>query len=230
MKNRLFDNRLLLNLEAFHWEYTNQQVTHAGLDLAGRVTSLTQNIGASTINGLDVQALADVTNSTTLNLEVQYLDAQNDRYTYSHANRAAGQPGPLSGCSSALSSNPLVYRVDCSDKPGYNAPEWSVIFGVQQRLQWGENQILLGADAAYKSSRYIGFQYLPEQILDADWVSNANITFVPGGDKNWRIMAYVRNIGDNLIPNFAAVNPMNNELVMGTSAPQTYGATLSTDF
>lgn len=228
MKNRLFDDRLLLNLELFHWEYTNQQVSAPALDLAGRVTNFTQNIGESTINGIDIQAVADVTDATTLNLDLQYLDAQNDSFTYFHANRAAGQPGPLTGCSSTLTSNPVLYRVDCSDKPGYNSPEWSINFGVQHRIELADGEIILGADTAYKSSRYIGFGYLPEQHLGADWVSNANISYVP--NDNWRVTAFVRNIEDNRIPNFATINPVNNALVLGTSAPRTYGVTLSTEF
>ena len=35
-KNRFFDNRLQVNLEAFRWLYNNQQVNHVGVDKAGR--------------------------------------------------------------------------------------------------------------------------------------------------------------------------------------------------
>ena len=50
--------------KAFYWDYTNQQVAHAGLDQLGRAGNFTQNIGSSRIYGAELETRVLVTKTT----------------------------------------------------------------------------------------------------------------------------------------------------------------------
>jgi iron complex outermembrane receptor protein len=229
LKSRLMENRLQLNVEAFYWQYKNEQVSHVGLDLTGRTTNFIQNVGAATIKGIELEGLAQVTSNTRITADIQYLDARDDNFTYFQS-AAATAPIPLTGCPFALSAaNPAVYAVNCAGKPAFNAPKWTLNLGVEQRIPVGANRITLSADTVYRSSRYNGFEYLPQELIGPDWTSNASVGYGPDDDQ-WRVSAYIRNIGNERVPGFATINPQTQTLVFGLSSPRTYGVTLNGRF
>jgi iron complex outermembrane receptor protein len=63
-KNRFLENRLQLNFEGYYWKYRNQQLATVADDKAGLQSLFTQNIGRSTITGLDTDAQFLVTPTT----------------------------------------------------------------------------------------------------------------------------------------------------------------------
>ena len=63
-KNRFFDNRVQLNLEAFYWKYSNQQVSHFGFDANNASSLYVENIGSSDIKGVDIDTQFLVTPTT----------------------------------------------------------------------------------------------------------------------------------------------------------------------
>ena len=75
-KNRFLNNTLQLNVEAFYWEYTDQQVSYFA-QLNGGPAFLTANAN-STIQGIDVDILWAATDNTTIGAKVQYLDSTFD--------------------------------------------------------------------------------------------------------------------------------------------------------
>jgi iron complex outermembrane receptor protein len=227
VKNRFLGNRLQLNVEAFLWNYRNQQVNHVGLDLAGRTANFTENIGSSRIYGVELEGQALITPTTLFSADVQYLHAENRSFVYTQG--VASGP-PAVGCPYAVSAaNPALYNVDCSSFPAYNSPRWTVNLAAQQTIPMGTYQIILGADTQFKSSSYIGFQYLAEERIASNWRSSAQILFGRADDR-WSIAAYVRNIENNRTPLFEGMHPTANILAAGTLAPLTYGARLSFRF
>ncbi|QEH79212.1 TonB-dependent receptor plug domain-containing protein [Sphingomonas sp. C8-2] len=228
-KNRFFGNRVQLNLEAFYWKYRDQQVNHVGLDLSGRTANFTQNIGRSTIKGAEVEARMLVTPTTLLSGNVQYLDATNKAFLYQQAVGTPGTPPPLTGCAVRLNANPTLYDVDCAGFQSYNSPKWTINLAAQQTFELGDYVIVAGADSQYKSSRNIGFSYLPEQRVDGDWLVNAQLSFGPADDR-WSLAGFVRNIGNNRIPLGSSLHPTANILALTTSAPRTYGVRASAKF
>jgi iron complex outermembrane receptor protein len=229
LKSRLLENRLQLNVEAFHWEYKNEQVSHVGVDLSGKATNFIQNVGAADINGVEIEGLAQVASNTRLRADLQYLDATDKNFVYFQS-AAAGQPPPNTSCAFGISpTNAALYRVDCSGKPSFNAPKWTLNFGIEQRIPLDSHQIILSADTAYRSERYNGFEYLKQELIGPDWVTNASVGFGPTNDQ-WRVSAYVRNIGDERVPGFATINPQSATLIFGISPPRTYGVNLTGKF
>jgi iron complex outermembrane receptor protein len=225
-KNRLFDNRLQLNLEGFYWKYKDQQVNFVGLDAANNTANQTRNIGESTIKGLEVETQFLATPSTLLGATVQYLDAKADYFVYPTSATGAR---PLTGCPIQPNANPALVNVNCSGFPNYNSPKWTVNLSAQQTIAVGDGKLVLSADTQYKSSRYMAFQYLNEELLESVWSTNAQVAYSPAGDR-WSVTAYVRNIEDKRTPAFLAASPSTNFLVESITAPRNYGVRFSAKF
>lgn len=219
MKNRFLDNRVQLNIEGFWWDYTNQQVNFVGLDINGLTANRTQNVGRSRIRGIEVEGQFLVTPTTLLSADIQYLDTKQTEFTYP---AGPGNP-PLTGCAVSFNAaNVSPYAINCAGFPAYNSPKWTMNLAAQQTFELGDYKLILGADTQYKSSRYIGFAYLPEQRIGSTWTSNAQISFGPADD-GWTIAGFVRNIEGDRIPLFASTHPTAQFLTVGQSAPRTYG-------
>uniref|UniRef100_UPI0015767528 TonB-dependent receptor n=1 Tax=Sphingomonas bacterium TaxID=1895847 RepID=UPI0015767528 len=226
IKNRFFDNRVQLNVEGFLWNYSNQQVSHLGLDLSGRTAQYIQNIGTSRIKGVEVEGRVLVTKNTLISTDIQYLDARDRAFTYQQGSATGA---PLTGCSFALAANPAFYNVSCAGKQAYNSPRWTVNLSGQQTFPLGAYKVVAGGDTQYRTSRTVGFEYLPEQLVAATWMTNAQLSFGPADDR-WSVAGFVRNIEDHRILNFATTHPLANALVGGSTAPRTYGARASVKF
>lgn len=225
-KNRFFDNRLQLNIEGYWWNYSNQQVSHVGVDLSSppRAANFLQNVGKSRIRGFEVEARAMVTSRTMVTANAQYLDTKYQSFSYSQLNTGVA---PLNGCANSVSGTLVV--VDCSGKPALNSPRWTINLGAQQTIGLGEYQLVAGVDSQYQSSRYVGFEYLPQQLQDASWATNAQLTLSPTSDR-WSISAFVRNIENNRPLLNTMIVPATSILAGGTGAPRLYGLRLSARF
>lgn len=219
MKNRFLGNRVQLNIEGFVWDYKDQQVNFVGLDINGRTANRTQNVGASKIKGVEVEARFLLTPNTLISADIQYLDARQKRYIYS---AGPGNP-PLTGCNVSFNSaNAAPFTIDCAGQQSYNSPKWTINLAAQQTIPLGNHEIVIGADTQYKSARNLGFAYLPQQRIGSTWTSNAQLSF-GAADQSWSIAAFVRNIENDRIPLFSSTHPTAAFLTAGQSAPRTYG-------
>jgi iron complex outermembrane receptor protein len=157
---------------------------------------------------------------------VQYLDARTQQFSYP---AGPGNP-PLTGCNVSFNAaQQSPYTVDCSGQESYNSPKWTMNLGAQQTIPLGEYRFVLNADTQYKGSRNIGFAFLPEQRVAANWTSNAQIQFGPESER-WSIAAFVRNIENDRIPIYTSTHPTAAFLTSGLTPPRTYGARASVRF
>ena len=229
MKNRFLGNRLQLNVEAFYWDYTDQQVNFVGLDLNGRTANQTQNVGKSRIKGFEIDGRFLITPTTLFSADVQYLDAKQKRFAYS---AGPGNP-PLTGCNvsfnAAATGATPPYTVDCAGFQSYNSPKWTINLAGQQTVPLGDYRIVLSADTQYKSSQNTGFAYLPQQREGERWTSNAQIQFGPE-DERWSLAAFVRNIQNNRYFTFSSTHPSAAFLTAFQTAPRTYGVRAGVKF
>lgn len=224
LKNRFLDNRVQLNFEGYWWNYRDQQISHVGVDLSGRAANFTQNVGKSRIKGAEVEGRVLVTPTTLVSADVQYLDA---RYlSFSFPQLFTGTL-PLNGCSNAIAGTQVT--VDCSGKRSINSPKWTVNLGAQQTIPAGDFKFVAGVDSQHQSSRYIAFDYLPQQLVGSTWTTNAQLLFGPKDDR-WSIAGFVRNIEDHRIINNEAIVPTTTILTASTTAPRTYGVRASVKF
>lgn len=157
---------------------------------------------------------------------MQWLKADYRSFDYIYAN--TGAP-PLTGCRVTLSAATNLYTVDCSGKQPYNSPRWSFSLDARQRLVIGSATVTAVLDTHFRSSRNIGFAFLPEQRIGPTWISNAQVTVAPRGSR-LELTAFVRNIEGKRVPQFMIYHPVSNALVAGTSPPRQWGLRASMRF
>ena len=226
-KNRFFDNRLQLNLEAFYWKYRNQQISHVGIDNTGQQGNFTQNIGTSSIKGGEAEVRLLVTPTTELSADVQYLDTRYDTFTYL---APVGTAPPYTTCAVSPTTGGVFYSVDCSGRPAYNSPKWTVNLAAQKTVELGGYKLVFGADTQLRSSQYIGFEYRPAQLAPANSrAPNATISFGDAAD-GWTVSAFVRNIEGDRTPTFASNVSIGSLDAVITSPPRTYGVRVAGKF
>ncbi|MEG3164021.1 TonB-dependent receptor [Sphingomonas sp. PB2P19] len=224
MKNRLFDNKLQLNLEAFWWDYKDQQIGRVGVDANGNQGQFSQNIGQSTIKGAEADIEFLPFRDTLLSANVQYLDTRYDSFVFT---QPVGTSPPLTGCGQTLTGN--IYTIDCSGFPAFNAPKWTVNLGAQQTVNVGDFKLVGGVDTQYRSSRYVQVEFLPQELVGETWTTNAQIGVGPADDR-WQLTAFVRNIEDRRIVLNTPIYGLASALTATTSAPRTYGVRVNAKF
>lgn len=232
IKNRLFDNRVQLNVEAFHWKYRDQQVSHFGLNGIGLNDYFTENIGSSTIKGFDVDALFKAGSNTTFNASVQYLDNKLNDFTYQSPRGPTFLP-PATSCAVTPgldSLNREIYNVDCAGKPGFYSPKWAINIGVEQGFDLGPARLTVNAEGRYRSDRVVGFEYLPQQHSGDDFTIDASLKLASNDDR-WSVTGWVQNLTNRTIP----TNVYLNSTIAGSftgiySAPRTYGVRAKVNF
>lgn len=230
-KNRFFDNRVELNLEAFYWKYEGQQLAALGVDIDGNNAFYTRNVGESTIKGVDVDFQVLATETTRLRGGVQYLDAVYDQYSFEQVDLAdpVDPPNflrPVTSCETTQqpidpATGKGFYIVDCSGKKALNSPTWSANAGIEQTIEFGDLKLVGTFDGRYRGSREVGFNYIPESRVGSDLTLDASLTLAELYDQ-WSLTAYVRNLTDEAVPTTVQLGSGN--IVGGTyQPPRTYG-------
>lgn len=226
-KNRFFDNRVQLNIEAFLWKYRNQQVTHSGLDINGQNAVFTENIGKSTNKGVEVELQVLATKNTLLTTDIQYLDAKFDSFQYTLPRAATP---PITGCPYIQNPANLTQNlIDCSGRPGFNSPKWTINLAAQQTIPFDRYKLVGSVNTQYKGERVAGFDYLPFQYVPASWTTGANLSF-GAEDDSWSISAYVRNIEDKRIVVSPYVLVQGSAGLYISGAPRTFGVRAAAKF
>jgi iron complex outermembrane receptor protein len=124
-KNRLFDNTMILNFTAFHYDYEDLQVF--------RLTSfgpLTDNAAQSTIQGAELELKLEPTDNLKIDASIGYLDAVYDEYTIDIP------PTDFSG-------NRLNY-----------APEWTAHIGAEYVVTLQDAYLTARVDVSYRSDTF----------------------------------------------------------------------------
>ena len=223
-KNRFFDNRVQLNVEGFWWKYSNEQVAHGTVDEINRPGSYTQNVGRSTIKGVEAEGRVLVTPTTQISADVQYLHARNDSFSFN----VVGYPITNCAVSSAgFAGRFPLFLVNCSGLPSYNSPTWSVNLSGQQTVPLGDYKLVFTADTQYKTSRFTYFDYATEQLQRASWTTNAQVSFGPASGK-WSVAGFVRNLENTRL--LAAPIAFQGLLSAYTTPPRTFGGRVSVKF
>ena len=242
-KNRFLDNTLQLNLEAFYWDYQDQQISHLGPTQVGTTPGgpiygpvfLTENAGQATIYGLEASMKAQVSRNGLLSVDVQYLNTEYDKFQYL-AYSTSG-PAPVVGCDIAPTSligaapQAMIYAVDCAGQPLTNAPRWSANVSYDHSFDLGGGgRIDLHLGTLLESSRYLSIDFLDLGKQDSYTMSNARLSFAPGSER-YTVTAFVNNIEDERVFSNSLQSPAKPGTIYNQSRPpRTYGLRLSVDF
>jgi len=221
LRHRQFGGKLQLNVEAFWWDYRDQQVSSLRPDLSTppRNANITENIGRSRIRGIEADIRVVPWHGGQMRADVQYLNARYRSFRYLNSN--TGAP-PLTGCASTLDVATNLYTVDCGSKQPYNSPRWSINLSARQAFAVRDFTVTAVGDTQFRSARNIGFAFLPEQRIGPTWTTNLQLVVSPPGDRfEWAI--FVRNVENSRVPQFMIYHPVNQALVAATSPPRQVG-------
>jgi iron complex outermembrane recepter protein len=237
-KNRFFNDRLQLNVEAFYWDYKDQQISFVGpvqsptLIVAGGVTV---NAGQARMYGFDASLLFEVVPNGVFSADVQYLNGKYNSLSYT-AISASGAP-IRNGCSvsNARIANPgtpspaRLFDIDCSGRPTINSPKWSMNLGYEHSFPIGTMNLVLNGGTRIESSRFTNVDFLPEQKQAAYMTSDASIS-LKGADNAWTLTGFVNNIEDETILGGGSSRPILQTVYVTLRPPRTYGLRASIRF
>ncbi|WP_439487111.1 TonB-dependent receptor [Blastomonas fulva] len=228
-KNRFFDRRLQLNVEAYYLQYRDQQVQFFALLPGIGNFSVTQNVAKSTIYGVEFDAIALLTDTTRLAIGGQFQKTSYDSYNYFTPN----DPRNTQTCPVTIAQG--GFNVNCSGRDLINAPEVVLQAAIDQTFELGNGGSLVATlSGRYESSRQTNLQYLQEAKADSYTKTDASLTY-NSPDRSWNISAYVMNLEDKAV--FAIVNPgrtysITRGGILNTSLqpPRTYGLRATFNF
>ena len=225
-RNRFFNNKLQINLEAFHWTYTDQQLSHLTFDTLGNVNFLTQNAGKAKIYGLNVDVIARPTVADTFHVAGEYDHSKYSSLVYQVPIFAYSPVA--TGCSLAgVSPGPFVplANIDCTGNQLPHAPKWSGVADYTHSFALASGgSVDVSGNIRLQSQTWLAIDYIPEEHAPSFTMLGANLAYRSRGDR-WSISAFVRNITNareytggqeqtQAPPIFSA----------NISAPRTYGA------
>jgi len=218
-KNRFLDNRLQLNVELFRWRYRNQQVSHLTYDSTGTSIFATENVGRATFQGVEVELQLAPTPTTTLGVDVQYLDAKYNSFVYTTPNQNGGF---FNGTACPSASVSTVYTVDCSGQRPPNAPEWTLNLNIQQRVPVSFGEFVIDARAHHQTKTLSGLEFLSLEYQPAYWLADAAVTWY-APERRYFIGAFVNNMFDETVISGTFPTPFSSMIAGALRPPRTYG-------
>jgi iron complex outermembrane receptor protein len=243
-KNRLLDNRLQLNGEAFYWDYTNQQISHQAPDINGAQGFITENAGKTKISGADLDIRWAPSANDRLGLQVQYLKTKFDEYSV-----IVGFPGGGDGCTytPTVAFGRNVFTKNCAGLAAPYAPETSGTAGYSHTFNAANGgHVVFNASAQFASEQQTDTTTDTHFTVKSYAMYDADLNY-EAANKKWIITGYVRNIANKILPyyntnkgDFAATTfgnlggtslvPADLQYKAGVLPPRTYGVRFNIQF
>jgi iron complex outermembrane receptor protein len=221
IKTRAFDNTVQFNAEAFIWDYTDQQVSYLAT-VNGAPDFPTANAN-STIQGLDLDVIWAVSDSTTLRAKAQFLDA-----TYDELDLFSDPGTGRFGCPTSGLNASGFETFDCTGTTLLFSPEVSFDLGIEHIISLDNYEVGLFADISYRDEQATDFSFLPKTISDSYTTLDLAASVAPL-DGNWLLTAYVRNATDERYVTSSSIGTPGL-LYQIYNAPTTYGLRVRYDF
>ena len=227
-KNRFFDRRLQLNVEAFYWRYSNQQISHLGTDSAGIAIFPTENVGRATMKGAEADLQLLATTTTLLTADVQFLDAKYNSFVYNQPNFNGGVSN---GTACPTIGTPgAVYVVDCSGNRPPNAPRWTINLGAQQTIPLGDaGKIVLNARSHYQTESLTGLEFTSVEMQPSYWTADFQASFVAHNDR-FTVSGFINNAFNKTILGESFPPPFSLFTVGTLRPPRTFGVRAGVKF
>ena len=148
-KGSFLNDSLRLSAAAYTYDWTDKQLIKVKV-VQGLPLGIKQNAGSSTINGLDLNLTARVSEGTTLNFNYAYIDAQYDDYCDDSRDWREVH-GTFTDCSAtALGS----YQRAGGKMPW--TPEQAIIFSFDHVEPTSVGDVVVSASYSYKSDIALG--------------------------------------------------------------------------
>lgn len=173
MKSTLLDGRMRLNATAFYMDYEDMQINASSDAVASASTK--ENLGDATIQGLELEMSALLTEQLSVGVNVGILDDEIDS---------------LQG---TLVSNTVVIS-ESNDLP--NTPDWTLSLMLKYEVPLNQGgRLAFRADYVAKDDYYSRAENIEETLLDDYTNLNLSAKYIAPGD-NWELGFGMRNATD----------------------------------
>lgn len=195
-KNRFFNNTLQVNLSAYLYQYSNQQVNQTQVDPSnGGVRNLILNAGQSRYKGVEADIQWQPTPDDRLSLYVAYNQG---RYV-DFATSASGQLlrlAQIEGAAVPVTASTFNYQLAGKRPP--QAPDWSLNAGYEHDFHVFGGTLTPRIQTHYESASFFSFYNLALDKQDAYFKTDFLLSFTPE-NRAWLLSGYIRNIENKLI-------------------------------
>ena len=242
-KNRFLGNRLQLNVEAFLWNYNNQQISHLGpVQVASTPVGgiyapvfITENAGSAQLYGVEAELAFKPSTNDMFTADIQWLHARYKTFAYQAYSTSGATP--VEGCAvsptSLIAATPgaAIFDVNCAGRPLVNAPDWTINLAYEHKFVLADSgTVAVGADTRIESGEYVSIDYLPGGYQSTYMMSNVHITFEPAGSR-FSLTAFVNNLENTTVFAASFQSPVKNGLLYNQlRPPRTYGVRASLRF
>lgn len=175
LKGSYLDDRLQANLAAFSMKYDDLQVSQ----VIGAAATLS-NAARATVNGLEVEIVAQPTDALRLNLSGSWLNATFDEFT------------------TADSARPSLGVLDLSGNRLPQAPEFSASTGVYYAIPFPDAAFTLGARYDWKSTLYFSEFNTPISAQEDVGKLDLNAIYATD-DGRWTFSVFALNVTDEQV-------------------------------
>lgn len=231
LKNRFWNDRVQLNLEAFDMEYTGQQIAtllFAQLGPAEIPYFPNENAGKAQIRGGELDGQFLVLAHTLLSADVQYIDAKYKSLVYQ-----SGVPADVCPSTFVPPPNGPVFSIDCSGRPELMTPKWTMNLAAQQTFGLSNGgDVVLEVDTRYETGRYTNLSYDAYTFVPSYWRTNATLTYNTPNHR-FSVTGFVNNIENKAVPEAVGTGltfPTIPLLPVTLKPPRTFGARVAAHF
>lgn len=204
IKNRFFDNKLILNLEGFYYDYKNYQV--AARAVTGQLAIY--NADKATVYGGQADVKLRPSRNDDVSVGITYLHAQADRLLAGGRN---------------FSGLELPY-----------SPKWSVNVSYQRSFDLGDGGQIRGlVNFKYVGSRWALYTHQPGSQIAESTNTGITLGYFAKDDR-WSIEGWIRNLEDDVVKttcgNAFPMPPAGTGTGCFYEPPRTYGGRFSFKF
>ena len=171
VKTALFDGRARLNATIFHNSYENQQLT-VGRIVNGQPTADLINAQAATLQGVELEFLAELTPNLSVALSAGYFEGEYDKFTVQD------------NLSDPITLVESIVTRDLSDiEFGNDGDELSADISFLHNTELAFGSLTTSIGFSFKDDQYYSLLNTPSSMEDSYWLLDARITLSLPNDK-----------------------------------------------
>ncbi len=216
LKTRMMDGKVRLGLSAFHYDYTNLQLSQIIICTpTGGTCQNTTNAAAAKVDGIEVETTISPSDNDKFDLGINYLKA---RYASYSPSATYGVGAFVGGVAQTAAGTAVV---NFAGRPLDRSPKWTVSAGYVHTFELGGSGNIQASVRTRMSASYrlaalaqlIQFRQPSYTKTDLSLTYNAS-------DSRWYVQAFAKNLENNVLVTTAAAGA-NGTLQLDD--PRTYG-------
>lgn len=219
LKSQLFDNRLTVNLAAFHSKYDDLQETTTVDRPSGSPAQVTGNVAASVSKGVELGLALRASDRLRFTADLAYLDSRYESY-------------PGAPCTPIQTfTTPINCKQDLSGKRRAFAPEFSGNVGMSYEQSIGSTHEILFDTSVFITSSYFQQPTADPTLVQSGFAKwDARLAF-GRQDKGWQVALVGRNLTDKLTASYRQFVPTSPGSIQAMAdAPRSIGLQLTAKY